>query len=147
MEFYIQELTDRTEKQKFIEECDDAYTISVTGRSFYLELLDKLDKKAVMLGVYSENGEIAGYSAFYANDMENKRAFLTLFCIKKSMQRNHLGSRLIQASINEASTRGMTRMRLEVLEKDIGAINFYTKNGFVIKGYGTENFFIMERQI
>ena len=145
MDFYIREITDRTEKQRFIEECDDAYTISVINRSFYPELFEKLDNRAIILGVYGETGEIAGYSAFYANDKENKRAFLTLFCIKKSMQRHHLGSQLMEESIKNAKDRGMKTMALEVLKVDKGAIAFYAKNGFDERGPGSDGFICMER--
>lgn len=147
MLFSIQEITDRAEKQRFLEECDDAYTISVIGRSFYPELFEKLNTKAIILGIYTDTNMTAGYSAFYANDMENQKAFLTLFCIKKTMQRNHLGSLLMQRTLEEAKKRGMTKIGLEVLKEDAGAILFYKHMGFYESGQGHNSFLIMERKI
>jgi len=143
----IVEIKDRQEKEKFIEECNDAFTISVTGRLYYPELLEKIDKKAVMLGIYEDNGETIGYSAFYANNQETKRAFITLFCIKKSMQRKYFGSHLMAASLDEAKMRGMESVALEVLKQDTGAIEFYQKMGFTEDGPDNGAFIRMNRKL
>ena len=144
--YRILAIQNRAEKEKAIKACDDAYTISVIGRENYQELLEKLDTHAIMLGVYGEDGQPVGYSAFYANDTETRRAFISLFCIREPMQRKHLGSRLMEASITEARLHGMTSICLEVLKEDSGAIAFYKKMGFTDEG-GSGLFNRMERRI
>ncbi len=144
--YRILAIQNRAEKEKAIKACDDAYTISVIGRENYQELLEKLDTHAIMLGVYGEDGQPVGYSAFYANDTETRRAFISLFCIREPMQRKYLGSRLMEASITEARLHGMTSICLEVLKEDSGAIAFYKKMGFTDEG-GSGLFNRMERRI
>lgn len=143
MRFNIAEVRDRQEKLAIMRECDHAYTLSVLDRPFFPELFEKIDGRAVFLGVYSEAGERAGYSAFYANDAENRQAFLTLFCIRRSMQRMHLGEALMRESLAAAKAHGMTAMALEVLKRDTGAIAFYERFGFRPTGRETEQFVTM----
>ena len=147
MNFTVTIITDPNEKRRIIETCDNAFTISVTGRSNYEKFLAKIDKFAVFLGAYTETKEIAGYSAFYANDKESRTAFITLFCARKEMQRMHLGSGLMDATIEESRRRGMKLIRLEVLKRDEGAIAFYKRCGFAITGEAGEASYYMARGI
>jgi len=144
-QYSVRKLTERAEKERFIEACDSAYTISVVGRSFYPELLDKIDRKAVMLGLYGDADEPVGYSAFYANDPEGRKAFLTLFCVRPEWQRQRLGELLMRESCAEAARLGMETMALEVLEEDEGQIIFYRRQGFEKTGPGKPGFLTLER--
>ena len=130
MLFEIKTITDRSEKLRVMAECDGAFTISVLGRPYFSELFYKIDKYAVFIAAYTDDFAIAGYSAFYANDLVSKNAFLSLFCVRREMQRMHLGSRLMDISLKQAKENGMERMRLEVLREDEGAIAFYERCGF-----------------
>ena len=143
---YIREIRAREEKQKAIGACDAAYTISVTGRECYQALFEKLDRNAVMLGIYGMDGKIAGYAAFYANDTDSRRAYMSLFCIRKPMQRKYLGSALMRTCMQEAKSRGMESMRLEVLNRDSGAIEFYRRMGFTETGR-RDAFIQMEKEL
>lgn len=147
MNFEIVEIKDRAKKIGIMRECDDAYTISVVERPFFPELFEKIDKYAVFLAVIGEEGTIAGYSAFYANDEIAHKAFLSLFCIKRDMQRMHLGERLIKASLETARLRGMYEMELEVLRVDNHAIKFYEQYGFELTGKQTDRFLTMKREL
>lgn len=143
----ITEVFDKTQKTAIINECDSAFTISVIGRPNYNELVDKIHKKAVFLKAVTEEGTLAGYAAFYANDKETGVSFMTLFCIKREIQRHHYGSVLMSESIAYARKLGMLVMKLEVLESDIGAISFYQKCGFVFTGKRNANFIEMSREL
>ena len=144
MRFDIIEIQDRAKKLEIMRECDDAYTISVIGRSFFAELFEKLDRYAVFLGVIADSGENIGYSVLYANDMASRRAFLTLFCIKGNMQRMHLGEALMRESFDAARRRGMTSMALEVLKTDTVPIAFYRRYGFEPTGESSDQFMTMK---
>ena len=142
----VRQLTDRAEKMRFMEVCDAAFTISVIGRDSFPELLDKIDRKAIMLGLYTAE-EPAGYAAFYANDREGRKAFLTLFCIRPERQRKHLGSLLMEKCLLVAGEQGMHSMGLEVLVEDDGPIAFYRRMGFEKTGQGKPGFLRMERKV
>lgn len=146
-QYSVRNLRERAEKKRFIEACDSAFTISVVGRSFYQELLDKIDRKAVMLGLYEDADEPVGYSAFYANDPEGRKAFLTLFCVRPEWQRQRLGELLMRESLSEAARLGMETMALEVLEEDDGQIIFYRRMGFEETGVGKPGFLTFERSL
>ena len=145
-EYKVCQLTVRAEKERFMEACDSAFTLSVIGRDFYPELLDRIDRNAIMLGMYA-NMEPAGYSAFYANDREGGKAFLTLFCIRKEWQRKGLGRLLMKESLTIAAGQGMRSMGLEVLTHDHGAIAFYRRQGFTEAGLGKPGFLRYERSL
>ena len=140
-------VTDTTEKRRIMLACDDAFTISVTQRSNFEELFDKIDKNAAFIGAYTRKREIAGYCAIYANNAISRIAYITLFCVRSQMQRMHVGTELMDASIEEAVLRGMNTIKLEVLIVDRGAIEFYKRNGFVITGCAADDSYYMERSI
>lgn len=144
MEILFRKIFDRAEKLNIMKECDHAFTISVVGRSFFDTFFDKIDQYAFFWAAFNEKNEVCGYSVFYANNLENKTAFLTLFCIKKNMQHMHLGSRLMNLSIEESRKSGMNKMALEVLQKDEGAIRFYEYCGF--RNCGTNNEYLKMQQ-
>lgn len=86
------------------------------------------------------SGLIAGYACMYANDMDRCEAYITLICIKRDHQGQHLGSALMKTMFESAVKKGMRTIRLEALEKDTGAISFYKHMGFSISektGHGT----------
>lgn len=140
-------IADTAEKRRIMIVCDDVFTISVIKRSNFEELFDKIDKNAAFIGAYTRKREIAGYCALYANDLIERTAYITLFCVRSQMQRMHVGSKLMDASIEEAASRGMNKIRLEVLKVDTGAIEFYKRNGFVITGCAADDSYYMERSI
>ena len=141
----VKVITEGDKKLKIMEVCDDAYTISVIGRPNFQEIFEKIDHHAVFLGAYTEDSEIAGYAAFYANDRVERRAFISLLCVRKEMQRMHLGTALMQEMLNRAKDAGMRSIALDVLQSDEGQIRFYGSCGFEISGEGPTGFWRMER--
>ncbi len=140
-------LEDAEEKRRIMYACDDVFTLSVVGRDDFEILFNKIDKNAVFIGAYTDDGEIAGYCAFYANDLVKKVSYITLFCVHKKMQRMHVGSRLIGECIQYSKDCGMTSVKLEVLKRDTGAIEFYKYNKFVIAGDASDGSYYMVRAI
>lgn len=131
LDCYVKELRDSDAKELAIWLCDDAFTLSVTNRPDYPELFRKIDEKAIMLATYRvDDFELCGYAAFYANDTESRQAYITLFCVRKELQRKYIGSLLMCSVINMAREAGMERIALEVLKQDTGAAAFYRKMGF-----------------
>lgn len=132
LKVHINQLNNRDEKLKYIYACDNAYTISVLKRVDFPKLFDKIDKNAIFLGAEYEK-ERVGYAAFYANDLKNKIAYLTLICIADKYQRLHVGSVLMKKCIELSKKMGMNQIRLEVLKQDVHAILFYKSFGFEIE--------------
>ena len=119
----------RDEKRKIVEKVDCAFTRGLVRREDYENIFDKIDRHAIFIGAY-DNDEPVGYAAIYANDKENKTAFITMIGVLDKMQGKHIGSGLMNMCIEEAKARKMEYIRLEVLNDNIKAINFYYHCGF-----------------
>lgn len=82
--------------------------------------------------VCEEDNITKGFAAFYANDVVQKIAFLSMIAVKKSYRRENIGSKILEFVEKEALQRGMLILKLEVSKENCGAINFYTKHGYSI---------------
>jgi len=135
-----------SEKERALEICDDGFTISVVNRSDYRNLLSKIDKNAVFL-IAKIGEKIVGYAAFYTNNRVEKVAYLTLIGVEKNYQGKKIGTKLMKKAIMIAKDNDMNIMKLEVLDTDKGAQNFYKKMGFQIKQRCSEKSLYMECNI
>lgn len=93
--------------------------------------IEKINKYAVVLPYFSK-GSLNGFIAYYANN-ENGCGFLTLLLIDDNHQGNKLGKLLLETSIVDLRNKGFKSYKLEVLKRNIRAIEFYTSYGFVIE--------------
>lgn len=144
--FSVHQISGKDEKLKYVQICDNAYTISVVQREKFSELFDKIHNNAIFLGIKYAS-EYVGYAAIYVNDFENYSAYLTLICISDKYQRLHLGSMLLKECIGIAKRAGMKNVRLEVLKRDEGAIRFYEKNAFKYEKDASSKSIYMQRLI
>lgn len=103
------------------------------GRVRAEELAAKFAKYGVVIAI-KNNEQTIGFSAFYCNDLETKCAFLSMIAVASSYAKNGLGSLLITETKRIAANAGMKKLKLEVLNSNIGAIKFYEKLGFVFCG-------------
>jgi len=112
----------------------------------YALFAQKLAQNAVVC-VAKENKTICGLAAFYANDFENKTAFITLFGILPAFQRKHIGKQLMDFCFSAAINRGMEYIRLEVDLNNPNAIAFYENNGFTRTGDYTPTSMYMKKAL
>lgn len=104
----ITQIKEENEILRYMKICDSAYTISVLKRDNFHKLFKKVHRNAIFLGL-KYNSERAGYVAFYANDMENKIAFITLICVADKFQRLHLGTMLMDECIKMSKKEGWSK--------------------------------------
>lgn len=131
-------IQEKSEKRRFVEKLDYAFMEGIVGRSNYEEIFDKIDRYAIFLGVY-EAEDMVGYAALYANDAENKIAYISMIGVLDNMQGKHIGSELINKCIIEATKRGMNSIRLECMNDNKNAISFYEHMGFCYERDCSEN--------
>ncbi len=117
-------------------------------RAWNLALLEEeLRNDFTMVGLLSKGREGIGY--IIARLIQGEAEILR-FAIRPMFQGRGLGKILLQDFIREASLKGVTRIYLEVSEKNKRAYNFYKKMGFhevgVRRDYYSqgENAFVME---
>lgn len=125
----IEIIEDNNDKRKFIEAIDGAFPRGLVSRDNYEEILSKICKHAVFIGADNE-GQPAGYAALYANNLETRVAYISMIGVLGCMQGRHIGSQLMRKCIQVAQNNGMQFIRLEVLNANKKAIDFYHRSGF-----------------
>lgn len=79
---------------------------------------------------YLEN--LAGFIAFYANNMETCIGFLSMIIVIKEYQNKGIGTALLDKCIDICKENGMNKLRLEVDIKNKKAIKVYERKGFKV---------------
>ena len=110
-----------------------------------IEKIDNLDSYADKLSRFAEvycaykDDRMFGLLVLYANDIENKKAYITLIGVKKDFEHMGLGTYLLNEAMNIARTRGMKHIKLEVDNDNLHAVEFYERNGFCVCGETQNN--------
>jgi len=91
--------------------------------------LAKLGEKAEIVSD-SIGGRCRGFVAFYCNDMDTRKAFITLVLIDPRDRGLGLGKALTEYVLNVARHRGFISCRLEVRRENRIAYNLYLSQGF-----------------
>ena len=89
----------------------------------------------------------AGLAVIYANNLETRAAYITLFGVIDEYGRRGVGKMLLDACEELALSRGMDRIRLEVTDSNERAVRFYSKYGFVRTGACEEDSSYMEKAL
>lgn len=147
----IKEVIDNDEKIQIMKECDAAFPIRLFDRDNSDEIVYKITQKAFFYAAYKsiskEESCNVGYVAFYANDLENKNAYISNIGVCNEMQEKHIGSMLMETCLKVAKEAGMVKMRLEVLDTNVKAIAFYKKWGFTYEGEAGESSVYMKKNL
>ena len=91
--------------------------------------LAKLAEHAEILSDTAE-GRCRGLVAFYCNDLDSRRAFITLVVVDPRDRGTGLGQSLVACVLTIAKQRGFTTCRLEVAKGNRAAYDLYAKQGF-----------------
>ncbi len=140
----IMAVKDNIQKEKIITICDKTFQRGLLLNENAEVIIKKIETYAEFICAYY-NEEIAGYAAIYANDMEKRKAYISMFGVLKEYQNKHVGSNLMKQCIITAKNKGMDEIRLEVVNDNAVAINFYKKHGFVFDGICSEHSSYMKR--
>lgn len=128
----------QNDKTNFIEMCKDFYssdavlhTVNETAfeRTFRLCLQENPYAEGF---IYEHEGQIAGYSLVsyaYSNEAGGITAWIEELYLKKEYRKKGLGKILLAETENKIKGRS-ARIRLEVTENNLPAINLYLKNGY-----------------
>lgn len=133
--------------QQIVEMCDSSFMVGITHRENYLEILKKMQQHAEFIVLRSVDGTPLGYVSMYANNMETKVAYISMFCIRTDYQKHHLGTELMNKTVEVAWEKGMKTIKLEVLKDNMKAQKFYSNYGFHIMKDGNEASLFMEYQL
>ena len=107
---------------------------------------EKIDNFAYVYAVRREKENI-GLAVFYANDIAEKKAYISLIGMKKVQQGKGYGGWLLTQCEAIAKGNGMTKVLLEVDSDNTGAVRFYEKNGYVFDGFTDRNSMYMKKNL
>lgn len=116
------------------------------GEAYIESMAQKFKENAVFLRV-SENNETVAFSAFYCNDQETKNAFLSMIAVSEKYEGKGYGKMILSEVEYRCMQSGMTSLILEVNKKNLHAVKFYEKNGFVFLNRETDKSFFMRKML
>jgi ribosomal protein S18 acetylase RimI-like enzyme len=110
--------------------------------------VEKILNFAILVS-YHIQGQLAGFIAYYCNDIDNKIAFLTMLCVKPEFSGKGIGHQLLNFSMEDIKNKGFNSLHLEVKIDNHPAMNLYKRAGFevtnstgklvlMIKNFGNE---------
>lgn len=94
------------------------------------EYLEKIDKNAVF-EKYFANNNLAGFLAYYCNNIETKQAFLTLLLVDEDYRGMGVAQELMNRVKNIAKQKGFTRINLQVSLYNPNGIKLHKKLGYL----------------
>lgn len=143
--FSIYEEQDPAKKLDVIMACDSAFVTPLMQRADSDALLEKICTKAIVL--VADCQVPIGYAAMYANDLQNKTAFITMLAVRPEFQGMRIGRRLLLECEMKARENGMRYIKLEVAKGNDRAISLYQKCGFQIQDDESRSGFYMMKAL
>lgn len=116
------------------------YDQSINSVEKIAELAKKFSNSAVFI-VAKYDSDVAGFTAFYCNDVNTKIAYLSMIIVVESYKGKGVGSLLLNDCINLCIEHRMSKLRLEVNANNDTAIKFYIKNKFIHIGNKGESYY------
>jgi ribosomal protein S18 acetylase RimI-like enzyme len=92
--------------------------------------LEKLDARAEVVAEMAA-GRCRGFVAFYCNNLETRRAFITLILVSPEDRGSGVGRALVSRALEVCRERGFTSCGLEVQSDNAAALSLYASLGFV----------------
>ena len=120
-------------------ECADCIYDQSYNNEMVLKSLSKKYSKNAFFYILLVDKTLAGFIAFYGNDISKKTAFISMVVVKNTFQGLGIGSILLDLAFSLTKLHGMTKMLLEVNNKNKNALSFYTKKGFVFHHDGKKD--------
>lgn len=120
------------------------------ANSFYNQSINSVEKISELAKKFSDsamfviakiNNDVAGFTAFYCNDIKTKIAYLSMIIIVERYKGKGIGRLLLNNCIDLCNKYEMSKLRLEVNVNNNTAIKFYLKNGFTHIGNKDKSYY------
>jgi ribosomal protein S18 acetylase RimI-like enzyme len=93
----------------------------------------KLDAHAEVIAE-TDGDRCRGFVAFYCNNLQTRRAFITLVLVSKQDRGSGIGRTLVSRVLDVCRQRGFVSCGLEVRSDNAPALTLYTSLGFLAVG-------------
>lgn len=123
---------------------------STTLKSLREGLIDKKEyaKKIVGNGnllLLKDEDKVVAFCSFYCNDLQLKKAFLSLIAVKSNVEKRGYGSKILEECERYCRSQGMKYLQLEVYSDNKEAFAFYKKNKFEITKSNKEKLLMIKK--
>lgn len=129
----IRRLGERNYEQivEYLKRTDRIYPVPMSQRVNIETHAAKVLSKGVVIAAIHK-GEIVGILLGYANDMENRRAYLGTLGIAPGFRSMGIGAVMVQEFEHYAEENEMQTVALHAHRDNYRAIKFYEKNGYTL---------------
>lgn len=105
------------------------------GELFDIPAVDYANKifSKARLHLHIEKEEIVAFIAYYANDYESGKAFVTLIGVTAPYRGKGIAKALLELSIALLKKEGFKTYSLEVGKENLQALNLYKNLGFIVE--------------
>ena len=117
------------EIQKILDKFATTLPSLSQGNEFRYNMSRKLSENGNLV-VLKDNDEDEGFIAFYANDYETKKGYITMVAVKPEYQGAGCGKVLMTYCCDMMKKQGMENAKLEVAVNNTKARAFYEHLGF-----------------
>lgn len=142
----IRQLTTESEILDILCEFNNIFIPSISQKvSNIKDYAKKLSEKSfVYVAKLNKN---LGFVSFYANDFDNKVAYISFIGVHPEARNNKIGKKLLDMCYKKSKEQGMRYIKLEVQNENFVAKEFYRKNGFVYLDEASSQSVYMIREI
>lgn len=119
------------------QECINLILVELKQNSYFLNFTDselkkylnKIDNSCCWVKHY-ENNSLAGFIAYYCNDLIHKKAFITLVLVASNYRGLNIAKKMLNKVLFDIQARGFNSCALEVKIDNLIAIKVYQSLGF-----------------
>ena len=112
----------------FLTLINDDFPVHLDKKTSFNSFLKKIEQFGEVICAFDED-KIVGCIFFYANNVEEKIAFITLFGVLKEYRRLHIATMLLKEMI-QYCCNNYKKIHLYTHSTNYNAIHFYKKNNF-----------------
>lgn len=132
---------DEFEILKFMKNVNNDFSPSLDQRCNIKEYSKKLANNAIII-VASTKKDVIGISAFYANDIEKKIAYISFIATLSNYRHLGIASNILKVIISFLQKKGFKSLELEVYKDNTVAVKFYLSKGFKTKLQNETSYFL-----
>lgn len=136
-DYCIIDIIDPWEKKYILKYFDKFMYIPISTREDYERVVLNISSAADMLLAYNRN--LLGFVAFYDNDVQGKKAYISSIAIDSKYRRRGIAKKLFNMAKDRADAKGMEMICLEVNSGNTDGIKFYNALGMSLKRVNGSN--------
>lgn len=142
----IKQIKNKKDILRTLNEFDKVFSPSISEKVDSIsDYASKLSENAYVYVAYGSQN--LGFITLYANDNDNKTAYISFIGVKREAQNMKIGRRLLKVCFEKSAELGMRHIKLEVQKENHSAVEFYIKYGFSYLGEASSKSVYLTKEI